>query len=344
MRLLTLLKRTILVIGLSVAIAPLSANATEAPVKAGAPVFNPAVVYLSATKDIDNAFLESAIAGIEKAEQQLNISVTSFAINPKDDLYESLKSIARKGYSPIIAVGNQNVLPVQNLADRYPKTRFSIVDGLVPPLYPNVQSINFKDHEGSFLVGFIAANSTKTNHIGFVGGMDVPLIRNFATGYEQGAKLAKPDIRVDVDLVGDTTAAWNDPERAFKLAKEQYDSGADIVFSAAGGSTKGVLQAAATFNKLAIGVDVNQNGLHPGFVLTSMVKRVDLAVFEALKSAKEGQWQPGIKMLGLKESALDYAVDKHNKDLLSDALVDKVANVKERIINGLIDVQSYTVR
>ncbi len=310
----------------------------------GSPVFKPAVVYLSGEKEAGHSFLESAIKGAEKAQTELGIEVQIFTMRPKEDIYESLKSIARKGYSPIIAVGNQNVLPVQNLAESYPKTRFSIVDGLAPPLYPNVQSIIFKDHEGSFLMGFIAATVSKKNHIGFVGGMDIPLIRNFAEGYKQGAEYAKKGIRVDVDMIGDTATAWNDPERAFKLAQDQFDSGADIIFGAAGASTQGTLKAAQMFHKLAIGVDTNQNGLYPGFVLTSLVKRVDLAVYEALKSAQEGQWQPGIKTLGLKEGALDYAVDENNKELLDNNLVDKVSNVKERIINGIIDVQSYSVR
>ena len=322
----------------------LPANVSAKEINPGAPIFKPAVVYLSIEQDIDNSFIASAIAGTERARDELGIDAALFSVKPDDNIYESLKAIALKGYSPIIAVGNQNVLPVQNLADSYPKIRFSVVDGLVPPLYPNVQSITFRDHEGAFLIGFIAAYASKSDHIGFIGGMDVPLIRNFALGFEQGAKLANPDIRVDQDMIGDTPVAWNNPERGFKLAREQFDSGADIIFAAAGGSTRGVLKAAQTYGKLGIGVDTNQNGLYPGHVLTSLVKRVDIAVYDALISAKEGQWQPGIKMLGLKEGALDYAVDQHNKGLMSNDLVDKAANVKERIINGIIDVKSYTVR
>lgn len=309
-----------------------------------APVFKPAVVYLSLEQDVDNSFIASAMAGTKRAHDELGIDAKLIAIKPKDDIYTALKQVAHEGYSPIIAVGNHNVLPVQNLADQVPKTRFSVVDGLVPPLYPNVQSITFKDHEGAFLIGYIAALASKTEHIGFIGGMDVPLIRNFAIGYQQGAELANPAIRVDQDMIGDTPEAWNNPERAFKLAQEQYDSGADIIFAAAGGSTRGTLKAAQIYKKLAIGVDTNQNGLYPGSVLTSLVKRVDIAVYDALKNAKEGQWQPGIKMLGLKEGALDYAVDRNNKPLLTNQLVDKAANIKERIINGIIDVKSYTVR
>lgn len=323
--------------------APL-AHAQNTESNPGAPVFKPAVVYLSAAKGSDNSFIASAIAGTERANRELGINAELFVMKPEENIFEALRKIAEQGYSPIIAVGNQNVLPVQNLADLMPRTRFSVVDGLVPPLYPNVQSITFKDHEGAFLMGYIAAFSSKEQHIGFVGGMDVPLIRNFAVGYEQGAKLVSPNVRVDIDMVGDTADAWNNPERAFKLAREQFDSGADVVFAAAGASSRGALKAAQTYGKLGIGVDTNQNGLYPGYVLTSLVKRVDIAVYEALKNAKEGQWQPGLKMLGLQEGALDYAVDQNNKSLLKSELVEKVANVKERIINGIINVKSYTVR
>lgn len=320
------------------------AHAQKPDISPGAPVFKPAVVYLSAAKGIDNSFIASAIAGTERANRELGIDTELFVMKPEENIFEALRKVAEQGYSPIIAIGNQNVLPVQNLADLMPKTRFSVVDGLVPPLYPNVQSITFKDHEGAFLMGYIAASVSKTNHIGFVGGMDVPLIRNFATGYEQGAKQVSPDIRIDIDMVGDTASAWNNPERAFKLAREQYDSGADVVFAAAGASSRGVLKAAQMYEKFGIGVDTNQNGLYPGYVLTSLVKRVDIAVYGALKSAKEGQWQPGLKMLGLQEGALDYAVDQNNKGLMKSELVEKVANIKERIINGIINVKSYTVR
>jgi basic membrane protein A len=318
--------------------------AREVTAPKDSPLFKPAVVYVSIEQDVDNSFITSAISGANRAREELGIETAIFAIKPNNDSYTALKDIAQKGYSPIIAVGNQNVLPVQNLANQFPKTRFSVIDGLVPPLYLNVQSVTFKDHEGAFLMGYIAASTSKKNHIGFIGGMDVPLIRNFAYGYEQGAKLAKKEIRIDQDMVGETSEAWNNPEKAFTLAQKQFDNGADVIFGAAGGSTRGVLKAAQTYNKLGIGVDTNQNGLYPGHVLTSLVKRVDIAVYDTLKNGKKGQWQPGIKLLGLKEGALDFAVDQHNKELMNTTLVDKTANVKERIINGIIDVKSYTAR
>jgi len=308
------------------------------------PTFKPVLVYFLANSERDNSFIEAATKGAQRAKTELGVEYTEHRIPRDHNMYDALKTQAEAGYSPVIAIGHQNVLPIQNLAEQFPHTRFVVIDGLVPPIYPNVQSITFRDHEGAFLIGYIAAFSSKTHHIGFVGGMNVPLIRNFAFGYEQGAKYADPQIRVDIDYIGITPKAWGQPERAYELASKQFDSGADIVFSAAGGSTIGALKAAQVNDRFAIGVDTNQNALYPGHVLTSLVKRVDIAVFNTLKSCSEDTWQPGIQMLGIKEGALDYAVDEHNRELIGAELVEKVSVVKERIINGLINVDSYTVR
>jgi hypothetical protein len=213
-----------------------------------------------------------------------------------------------------------------------------------PTLFPNVQSILFKDHEGAFLVGMIAGKISHTNLVGFVGGMDIPLIRNFALGFTQGVKYAAPDLAVDVQMVGPTAEAWSNPEKAKALAQMQYREGADIVFAAAGGSSLGVLQAANEMGKLAIGVDSNQNGLFPGHVLTSLVKRVDVAVYDTLKNSREGTWSAGIKYLGIKEGALDYAVDQNNSGLISEKLIEEVATAKDKIISGKIVVESYSAK
>ena len=182
---------------------------------------------------------------------------------------------------------------------------------------PNVQSVVFKEHEGSFLVGMAAALASKTGKVGFVGGMDIPLIRNFAHGYEQGVKHVDPDAEVFVNMTGTTPAAWNDPAKGAELAQSQFDRGADVVYAAAGGTGLGVLQAAADSGKLSIGVDSNQNYLHPGSVLTSMLKRVDVAVYNAFKTAMEGTWEPGVKSLGLAEDGVGYALDEHNRELIT---------------------------
>ncbi len=206
---------------------------------------------------------------------------------------------------------------------------------------PNVQSVVFKEHEGSFLVGMAAALASKTGKAGFVGGMDIPLIRNFATGYEQGFKHVNPQGEVIVNYTGTTPAAWNDPARGGELAIGQFGQGADVVYAAAGGTGLGVLQAAADKGKFSIGVDSNQNYLHPGSVLTSMLKRVDNAVFNAMVGAHDGSWKPGMQSLGLKEDGVGYALDDNNKAVLTPDMVAKLDAAKAEIIAGTLKVEPY---
>ncbi|MCI5049674.1 MAG: BMP family ABC transporter substrate-binding protein [Rickettsiales bacterium] len=304
--------------------------------------FQPVMVYVTGEQESERAFIDMARKGAKKARQELSIRVNEYRIPEDKDTSEFLQDLADKGYSPIIAVGYQNVVPVMNLAEKYPSTIFTVIDGLVPPVFQNVQSITFKDHEGSFLVGMIAAYASESRKIGFIGGMDVPLIRNFGYGFEQGAKFVRPNIVVYQNMVGNTPAAWGQPEKAKELALMQYEKGADVIFAAAGGSSIGVLEAANEAKKLAVGVDTNQNGLFPGHVLTSMIKRVDVAVYNTLKSAQNKRWNAGIKSLGLKEMALDFSVDDNNKNLVTNDIIQQVLITRERIINGLIDVQTYT--
>ncbi|MES2983715.1 MAG: BMP family ABC transporter substrate-binding protein [Pseudomonadota bacterium] len=306
------------------------------------PKYKPALIYLYSGEDTDSAFINSARIGIEKAQNEFHVPVTVTRMSAAEDISAVIKRVADSGASPIIALGNQYVAPVLNLAERYPRTNFTVIDGLVPPLYPNVQSILFKDHEGAFLIGLIAGKTTKTDFVGFVGGMDLPIIRNFAQGYTQGVKYANADVAVHVQMTGTTPDAWSNPEQARSIALTQYREGADVIFAAAGGSSIGVLKAADEMGKLAIGVDTNQNGLYPGHVLTSLVKRVDIAVYDSLKNSVEGSWNPGIKYLGIKEGALDYAVDQNNRSLISEKLIEEVATAKDKIISGKITVEQYT--
>ena len=201
---------------------------------------------------------------------------------------------------------------------------------------PNVQSVVFKEHEGSFLVGMMAAQASKTGKVGFVGGMDIPLIRKFQCGYEQGAKFANPKVETFANMTGTTGAAWNDPARGGELTKAQFAKGADVVFAAAGGTGIGVYQAAKDAGKLAIGVDSNQNHLQPGTMLTSMLKRVDVAVYNVAK-----QHKPGLSVLGLAEGGVDYAVDEHNAKLVSADMKAKVDAAKADIISGKLKVVDY---
>ena len=325
---------------------------TSAFAAAEKPKYNPAIVYFLPTNmgktkntNTDSAFIDSARIGIEKATNDFGTNVPQYRMTGTESaatITAEIKKLADSGASPIIALGSQNVVPVLNLAERYPNTQFTVIDGLVPPLFPNVQSILFRDNEGSFLVGFIAAKISGTGHIGFVGGLDSPVIRNFAAGYTQGAKYANADVDVTTDMVGTTANAWNNPDKARELAITQYNNGIDVIFAAAGGSGIGVLNAAQQTHKYAIGVDTNQNGIFPGRVLTSLVKRVDIATYDSLKRSHDGTWSPGIKYLGIKEGALDYAVDQNNSSLISEKLIEEVSNAKERIINGIITVDAYT--
>src|SRR5271163_1492537 len=207
---------------------------------------------------------------------------------------------------------------------------------------PNVQSMIFRADEGSFLVGVIAAETSKTGKVGFVGGMDIPLISAFECGYVQGVKYASDNKdEVIANMTGTTPAAWNDPVKGGELAKSQMDRGADIVYAAAGATGQGVLKAAADAGKFGIGVDSNQNGLFPGKVLTSALKHVDVATYKSFMDAKNGDWKPGILVLGLKEGGVDYAVDDNNKAILSAEVRAKADQAKADIISGKIQVHDY---
>jgi basic membrane protein A len=229
--------------------------------------------------------------------------------------------------NPIVAIGFSQANAVEKVAKEFPDTQFAIVDMVVD--LPNVRSILFKEHEGSYIVGMLAAMASETGKVGFVGGMDIPLIRKFACGYKQGVKATNADAEIFENMTGTTGAAWNDPVKGGELAKSQFDRGADVVYHAAGGTGIGVLQAAADAGKLGIGVDSNQNALHPGSVLTSMLKRVDVAVYSAFEDAKNDNWTSGFEVLGLKEGGVDWALDDNNASLITDEMKAKVEEGRE---------------
>jgi len=227
---------------------------------------------------------------------------------------------------------------LEKVAEEFPDTDFAIIDMVVDK--PNVRSVVYKEQEGSYLVGILAAMASETKKVGFVGGMDIPLIRKFACGYVGGAKAAGAT-EVFENMTGDTPAAWNDPTRGGEITKSQIDQGADVVYAAAGGTGIGVLQAAADADKLAIGVDSNQNYLQPGHVLTSMLKRVDVAVYDAFMDAKNDEFSSGINVLGLAEDGVGYAVDEHNEALITDEMKAAVEKAKADIIAGTVEVHDY---
>ena len=304
--------------------------------------FRPAIIYEFTGKAGDQGFIDLVRLGAEQAKDKVGISCVEHKITAGQDYVVAFRKIIKDGATHIIAVGFQNIVPVLTIAAEYPEVKFTVIDGIIPPIYPNVQSLSFKDHEGAFLVGIIAANIAGNNHIGFIGGMDVPIINNFALGYYQGAKYANPNIVMEKDVVGTDPSAWSSPERAKILAKKQFNDGVNVIFAAAGGSSIGVLEAAEEMGHYAIGVDSNQNSLFPKTVVTSMIKRVDKAVYETLISSFSGKWKAGIKYLGLKEGALDYAVDINNKDVITLDIVEKVEDARDKIVRGLLMVEVYT--
>ena len=298
----------------------------------------PAVVYDLGGKS-DQSFNQSAYNGAEAYKKDTGTDYRDFEIQNDAQREQALRRFAQRGYDPIVAIGFSQAEALKKVAPEFPETKFAIVDMVVD--LPNVRSIVFKEHEGSFLVGLLAAKASQTGKVGFVGGMDIPLIRAFACGYKQGAKAANPDIEIFENMIGTTGAAWNDPVKGGELTKSQIDRGADVIYHAAGGSGAGVLQAAADAGKLGIGVDSNQNGLHPGNVLTSMVKRVDTAVYNAFKDLASDDWSSGIYVLGLAEDGVAWADDENNKDLITADMRAAVDQASKEIIDGKIVVHDY---
>ena len=293
----------------------------------------PAIVFDMGGK-FDKSFNEAAFRGIEQWKKETGKTYLDFEISNESQREQAIRRMAEKGASPIIGIGFGQASSIEKVAKDFPKLQFAIIDMVVN--LPNVQSVVFKEHEGSYLVGTMAAMASKTGKVGFVGGMDIPLIRKFQCGYEQGAKAANGKVEVFANMTGTTGAAWNDPAKGGELAKSQFSKGADVVFAAAGGTGMGVYQAAKDSGKLAIGVDSNQNHIQPGTMLTSMLKRVDVAVLNVAKGHK-----PGVTVLGLKEGGVDFAMDANNAKLVSADMKKKVEAAKADIISGKIKVADY---
>ena len=304
----------------------------------GANLFaEPAIVFDIGGK-FDKSFNESAWNGAEKWKSETGGSYREIEIQSEAQREQALRRLAEGGSNPIVMTGFAFGSVLDNVAPDFPDTNFAIIDFVVAQ--PNVKSIVFKEHEGSYLVGLIAGMTTASNTVGFVGGMDIPLIRRFGCGYVQGVKAANPDINVIQNMTGNDPSAWNDPVKGGELTKAQIASGADVVYHAAGGTGVGVLQAAADAGILGIGVDANQNHLHPGSVLTSMLKRVDVAVYNSFSEGMD--LNTSIVVLGLKEDGVGYASDENNQDLISAEVLEMVEATKASIINGDTVVHDYT--
>ncbi len=298
----------------------------------------PAVVFDMGGK-FDKSFNEGVFNGVEKFAKETGIKYREFEVTNPSQREQAIRRMAQRGSDIVLGVGFAQASAIEKVAKEFPEVNFAIIDAVVE--LPNVQSIVFKEHEGSFLVGILAAMASKTGKVGFVGGMDIPLIRKFACGYAQGAKHAKADAEVFENMTGSTPAAWNNPTKGAELAKSQFDRGADVVYAAAGSTGIGVLQAAKDNGKFAIGVDSNQNHLQPGTMLTSMLKRVDVAAYETFKSAMDGTFEPGIKVLGLADNGVGWALDEHNEKLISADMKAAVEKASAAIIAGDLKVHDY---
>ena len=312
------------------------------------------IVFDIGGKD-DRSFNAAAWAGAKCAETgtwpdgkscgKLALPIVLRDIEPGNptSIEPAMRAFAERNYDLIIGIGFAQAPIIELVAKDYPNIRFAIVDGASN--LPNVASLVFKEHEGSYLVGMLAAKTTKTNTIGFIGGMDIGLIHRFKGGYEEGARAVNPDIRVIPNYVGVTDAAWNNPGKGKEIALAQISKGADVIFTAAGNSGLGAFDAVEQAGKkdgrathFVIGVDANQNMVKPGFVLTSMVKRVDNAVYAIIQDVVNGQFKSGFHVYGLNEDGVGYAMDENNKDLVTPEMIQQVEEAKKKITNGQITV------
>jgi basic membrane protein A len=291
----------------------------------------------------DKSFNDSAYEGLTRARADFPIQVADFEPGQDADREVGLRKLAARGFDMVIGVGFLFTEAIRSVAADYPDVHFVLVDGHVDGL-PNVTSLVFREHEGSFLVGALAAMASTSGTVGFVGGMDVPLIHKFEAGYRAGAQHVKPKTKVLVGYAGVRPEAFADPVRGKEIALAQIGQGADVVFHASGVTGLGVIEAAREAGKLAIGVDANQNGVAPGTVLTSMIKRVDNAIYRTIADTFAGRPESGIVELGLADEGVGFSVDEHNIGLLTDEMLVRAAAIRDSIIDGTIRVPHETGR
>ena len=309
----------------------LSASIAQADIR-------PAVVYDAAGKN-DKSFNEAVYNGVVRFMNDTGIAVTELEPSNESMMEQSLLKLAQRGYSPIVAVGFTFAGPLTVAAEAYPDTSFTLIDMVVG--LPNVQNVIYKEHEGSFLVGVLAAMNSESGTVGFVGGMDIPLISRFECGYKQGVKWQDSSMNVLAQMTGSTPAAWGNPSKGGEITRSQVEAGADVVFAAAGGTGIGVYQTAADMGVLAIGVDDNQNYMQPGTMLTSMYKLVGDAAYESYEAAMNGTWDSAMRVLGVAENGVGYAMDEYNADLVSADMIAAAEAARDAIIAGDIVVHDY---
>ena len=304
---------------------------------AGAALADPAIIFDLGGK-FDKSFNESAFSGAQRWATETGGTFAETELQSDAQREQALRRFAEAGNNPIVMAGFSFANALTTVAADYPDTKFVIIDMVVDA--PNVRSVVFNEHEGSYLVGMLAAMASKSGTVGFIGGMDIPLIRKFACGYAQGVLAVNPDATIIANMTGTTPAAWNDPVKGSELTLAQISQGADVVYAAAGGTGVGVLQTAADSNILSIGVDANQNYMHPGQVLTSMMKRVDNAVYEAFTAG--GDVATGINVMGVANQGVGYALDEFNQPLITADMQARVDAAAAGITDGSIMVHDYT--
>jgi basic membrane protein A and related proteins len=293
----------------------------------------------------DKSFNDAAYRGLEKAQKELGIEFEYIEPGPGADREAALRQFSsRSDISVIFGIGFIFTDEITKIAQEFPDKKYGCVDYTVDPsktIPPNLIALEFREDEGSFLIGAIAGLMTKSNKVGFVGGMESPLIKKFQVSYEAGVKHVNPTCQTLIGYAGVTGDAFKNPGKGKELALGQYSSGADIIYHASGVTGLGVFEAAREMKKLAIGVDSDQNDEAPGFVLTSMLKMVDVAVFETIKQVKEGNFKGGrVEVFGLKSKGVDYAYTDKNKNMIPDDVKKKVEAIRQEIIDGKITIPS----
>jgi basic membrane protein A and related proteins len=342
--------RTIKILGLSAMLVVFSACAPRTDARREGCEIKVGIVFDIGGKN-DRSFNAAAWEGVRKAEQELPICLYDVEPGNPTSVEPAMRAFAERNFDLIIGIGFAQGPIMQKVAADYPDIKFAIIDGVIfeadgKTPKQNVASLVFREHEGSYLVGMIAASKSRTGTIGFLGGMDIPLIHRFNKGYEEGARSVNPEIRVVTNYVGVTDHAWNNPGKGKELALSQIEKGADVIFTAAGNSGLGAFDAVEQYginpdghpNRFVIGVDSNQNGVKPGFVLTSMVKRVDVAVYDAVKEVLEGRFKGGFHVFGLDKDGVAYALDDHNRALIPESVILDVEAARTKIVAGEIKV------
>ena len=294
----------------------------------------------------DKSFNDGAFLGAERAIRELGARVRFIEPGEGTDREAGLRLLAAEGMDLVIGVGFIFSDDLSQLSKEYPNVRFAGIDfappvdaaGNVIPPPANLAALRFREEEGSFLVGALAALIGNSKRLGFVGGMDFPLIHKFEAGFKAGVNAVCPDCQVVAQYAGVTPEAFRNPGRGQELALSQYQSGVNVIFHASGSTGLGVFEAARRRGKLAIGVDSDQQSEAPGFILTSMVKRVDEAVFKAIKDVQDGTFKGGIFELGLAEQGVDYVYDEHNRSMIPDSVRTRVEALRAEIIAGRIRV------